>query len=185
MGRSGPAGLFGLLHQLFGHRQQVEHVGGRIHALSFGQRARQPVGARLALVQFNLHVLRHQRRKTAGERPTGKGRQDLGVDHRRRQRFKGVEKHFKIFTAGMQELHHGGVGQQVDKRLPLLDRQRIDEGELFTVVELDQAQLRIVGARSDKLGVQRNLGMLSRLLADLLQSGIGSDQLIIQNIILL
>lgn len=85
----------------------------------------------------------------------------------------------------MQELHHGGVGQQVDKRLPLLDRQRIYEGELFTVVELDQAQLRIVGARSDKLGVQRNLGMLSRLLADLLQSGIGSDQLIIQNIILL
>ncbi|KMQ82194.1 cell division cycle protein 123 [Lasius niger] len=85
----------------------------------------------------------------------------------------------------MQKLHHGGVGQQLDKRLPVLDRQRIDKGELFTVVKLDQAQLRIVGTRSDKLGVQRNLGMLSRLLADLLQSGIGSDQLIIQNIILL
>ncbi|MNC65935.1 hypothetical protein D3C75_1162760 [compost metagenome] len=62
------------------------------------------------------------------------GRQDLGVDHRCRQRLEGIQKHLQIFATGVQEFHYGGIGQQVDKGLPLLDGERIDQGKLFTII---------------------------------------------------
>lgn len=43
--------------------------------------------------------------------------------------------------------------QRSMKRLPVLDRRRGSIRRLFTRRKLDQAQLRMVGTRSDKLGV--------------------------------
>lgn len=57
--------------------------------------------------------------------------------------------------------------------------------ELFTIIQLNQTQLRVVSARSDKLCIQRDVSMCPGLFADLLQCVIGRDQLIIQNVILL
>ncbi|MNZ99349.1 hypothetical protein D3C78_1186690 [compost metagenome] len=129
-----PTGLFRLLHQPFGHWQQIEHVRSGVDTLFFRQRTRQPVSPGFAFIQLHLHVLRHQGSEATRHRTTGKGRQDLGIHHRGRQRFERVEEHFQILTAGVQEFHHLSVAQQLDKRLPLLDRQGVNQGELFTIV---------------------------------------------------
>lgn len=67
-----------------------------------------------------------------------------------------VEEHFQIFTAGMQVFDYLGVDQQIAKRRPLGNGQRIDQCRMFAIKKLDQTELRIVGTGTDKFGIQGN-----------------------------
>ena len=175
-----PAGGFGLFHQLTGDRQQVEHIRRRVVELAFRQRARQPVGAGLALVDRQPGVLFHHGGKAPGQRTTGKGGEDLGVDQRLRHDAEGIEENFQIFTAGMQIFGDGGIQQQLAHRRPVGDPQRVDKRHIFSVIHLDQTQLRVIGAGTHKLGIQRNGGCVTGDIAQRSQLVVGGDHLVIQ-----
>ncbi len=175
-----PAGCLGFFHQLSGDRQQVKHVSRRILQLARGKRTRQPVGTGFAFIQRQARILLHHGGKAPGERSPAERRKDLRINQRLRHDAKGVQKDFQIFTACVQVFRDGGIEQQIAHRRPVGNAERVDQRHVFTVVHLNQPQLRIVRPGTDKLGIQGNGRKVARHFAQRSQLVVGRDHLVIQ-----
>ncbi len=80
----------------------------------------------------------------------------------------------------MQVFGDGGIQQQLAHWCPVGDPQRVDKRHMFTVIHLDQTQLRIIGAGTHKLGIQRDGGGVTGDIAQRSQLVVGSDHLVVQ-----
>ena len=73
-----------------------------------------------------------------------------------------------ILRARMEYLHAVLVGENGDERREIRDRERIDDGGNRSVIELQQAELRVIGLLAHELGVNgehtRTLELASELL---------------------
>ncbi|MNS71217.1 hypothetical protein D3C72_1045800 [compost metagenome] len=176
-----PAGVFSLFHQLAANWQQVKDIGSGVVQLTFSQWTRQPVGARLALIQRNPGILFDHRGKAPGERTAGESGENLRINQGFRHHAKGIEEYLQIFTTRMQIFGHGGIEQKFTHRRPVRDTQRVNQRDFFAIVHLDQTQLGIVGSRANKLGIQSNSGKVAGDVAQRCQLVVGSDHLVIQN----
>ena len=83
----------------------------------------------------------------------------------------------------MQVFSHILVEQQVAHRRPVVNRQGVDQRDLLAVEQLQQAQLRVIGAGADKFRIQSDGGGRACRFADSAQAIVGGDHLIVQSIL--
>ena len=76
----------------------------------------------------------------------------------------------------MHDLGDAGVGQQPGKRRQVRARERVDQRHLVSVGQLDERQLRQVGALAEEFGVQRDPGGAGMGGADGVQGVLVADQ---------
>ena len=97
--------------------------------------------------------------------------------------MKGIKEYFQILATGVQKFGHVFIQQQFAHRLPVGDDQRVDQRNLVAVEQLEQTELRVVGASTDKLRIQRNGGNRACRVTDGAQAIVGGDHLIVQIIL--
>ena len=142
-----------LAEQPLAQRQQVADVVERVLDLRLAEGAARPIGAGLAFRhlaleqppgEFGVADLRGE----AGER-----RGDLRVE----QRCHGAEQrreHLEVLPPGMQHLRGAARAQRRAQRPQVLERERVDAHRAAARGELQQAELRPVGALAHELGVE-------------------------------
>ena len=135
--------------------QQIAHVVGGIAQLPFAQRAAAPVGAGVALLQHHAGKFAHQAGVADLVTVAEQGGGDLGVEHRAGQVAAQVEKDLQILPRGVHHQGHGGVVEDVQQRVDVLQRQRIDAGDQFVAGDLDQTELGVIGLFAQEFGIQR------------------------------
>ena len=92
-------------------------------------------------------------------------RRDLGVEERLRDHAgEGVED-LEILSRRMEHLHRAAVGEQLEERREVeIGAQRVDQhGALVTLAragELNQAELRVIGALAQELGIDGDVGIV-------------------------
>ncbi len=159
------AAFMQLGHHFLVERQQIKHVGRRVLELARCERACQPVGAGLILFQLHREKLVDQGAKTDRYPVTQEGGCQLGVVHLVGQMARLMLDKLQIFTGGVQDgdlpcpaepLPEGGE----------IQRQRIQQCQMLTVIDLEQAQLGIVGAGANEFSIdgQGNVGQGSEIL---------------------
>ncbi|MPN08456.1 hypothetical protein SDC9_155738 [bioreactor metagenome] len=104
----------------------------------------------------------------------------MGIDQRLRQFAKRIQKDFQIFTARVQKLGDGGIAQNRFQRRPVANAMRINQRDMFAVKQLNQAQLRIIGAGTNKFGIQGNRRKRTDRFAQGRQRVVSGDHLVIQ-----
>ncbi len=152
-------------HHLVVEGQQIEDVGRRILELTGGERTRQPVGARLILFQGHTEKLVDQGAEAHRDPVAQKGRRQLGVVHLVGQMTRLMLDELQIFAGGVQNgdlpcptesLPEGGE----------IQRQGIQQRQLVAVVDLEQAQLGVIGTGADEFSIdgQGNVGQGGEIL---------------------
>ena len=99
----------------------------------------------------------------------------LGIEHRRRHGLPAMEEQLQILVGRVQHLFDVRIQQQLAQRCQIAHAQRIDAGDGARRAELDQAQLREIGALAHELRVQREVGRGAQRLAQLGQGAVVID----------
>ena len=157
-------------HHLGIGNNQVLDVIDRILDLLIAQRAARPIGQRLGLGQRYAAERLNERSIRNLLALAQKGRGDLRVENRSRQRSHGMEHNLHVLGAGMEYLDHALVGHKLGKRRQVVNHQWIDRDTLGRGGNLDQAQTRMERALAQKLGVDSNRVELAGALAKIDQS---------------
>ncbi|MNV43867.1 hypothetical protein D3C71_1356000 [compost metagenome] len=105
----------------------------------------------------------------------------MRINQRLRHHTEGIHEHFQIFTARVQIFGDSCIEQQFAHRRPVRNPERINQRDFLAVVHLDQTQLRIVGPRANKLGIQSDGGKVAGDVAQRCQLVVGGDHLVVQN----
>ena len=144
---------------------QMGDVAQRIVELPLAERPARPVGEARALVQIGLGDPAHQGLVAGLVAIAADHRRDLGVEHRRRDQGGEIVEDFHILSRRVEHLDHVLVRHQFEQRRKIdAVGERIDDrGVLVSVAglrDLDQAELRPVGALAHELGVDGDEGGL-------------------------
>ncbi len=94
---------------------QVGDVAQRILQLLVAQRPARPVGKARALVDVDLQFLANERIIGDLIAESGRHRRHLGVEDRRRHDAE-IDEDFHVLAAGVKDLEHVRIGQDVEKR---------------------------------------------------------------------
>ena len=155
-----------LLNHLIVNARQVDDVVLCIAQLVFVKRAARPVGKRLRLGQPDAAVGLHQRAIANLLALAQKRRGELRVKDRRGHAAKRVENHLEVLRAGVEHLGDALVLQKGNERRKVADGQRVDGHRLVRRRHLNEAQLGVIGAFAQKLGVHGDDARLGRALAE-------------------
>ena len=129
--------------------------------LGFSQWPLQPVGAGFALFQGDAAELFDQLQITqAGAKSAQRGG-GLGVEYRCRYRPAAGLERLQVFTAGMHDLQHLRIFQQRLQYCGHVGFAGINQTDLIADDDLNQCQLRIIGAFTDELGVHADQAGIS------------------------
>ena len=80
----------------------------------------------------------------------------------------------------MQEFGDRSVTQDIAQRRPVGDPLRVNQSNVFAIKQLDQSQLRVVGTRANKFGIQGYRRKFTNGFAQRGQRVVRGDHLIIQ-----
>ena len=148
------------------------HVGQRVFLLRIRQRPLRPVGKARGFVQPLARDGAHQLFVTdLFAKATDHGG-DLGVK-KRRWDHPGIDvKDFQILPRGVEHLDHIAVTKQLVKRIKAQPvTQRIDQNRIAVILarhgQLHKTQLGIIGPFPQKLGIDRDVRVVFRGLAEL------------------
>lgn len=148
---------------------------GSVADLGVRQRPLQPVGAGFALGQLDRQHFLDQARIAHGEAQVQVTGRQLRVEQRLRQLAGQAQQHFQVLAAGMQDLDHAIVVEQLGQRLPVIDQQRVDEESALAVADLYQPGFRVKGVDPHEFGVHCHERQLAPLPAALGQGLVVTD----------
>ena len=153
-------------------------IGQGVGQLAVGERTAGPVGEAAGLVELDLQHLADQ--GVIGDllAETRRHPGDLGVEQRPGHGAQVVED-LDVLTGGVEDLEHGLVAQDVEKRIELqVLGQGIDTGlGAIGRGHLDEAKLGPVGRLAHELGVHGDKGLAFQGLAEFRQFGGGRNRL--------
>ena len=134
--------------------QEIQHIQRGVVQLGGGERAPEPVGSCLSLVQADVEQRCHQCPVAEAEPESGECGGELGVEDPAGPGPCHDFQHVQILTAGVHDRHDVGVGQNLREGAVVGDRRCIDEECALRVAYLKEGRARIVGAFADEFGVE-------------------------------
>ena len=166
-----PPGLLEPLRQRLVDASQVGDVGQRIGHLRRAERPMAPVGEARRLVDRGPRHLPHQRLVADLVAVAADHRRHLGVEERLGQHAGGGLEDLEVLPRRVEHLHDVPVAEQLVERVePEPVRQRVDQHRALVALarpgELHQAELGVVGALAQELGVDGDVRVGRRLGAE-------------------
>ena len=164
----------GALHVAI-HLGEVDNVVKSVLELVGGERAARPVRVAVCLGQAHIAERLHQGAVAHLQRKSHQRRGHLGVEQRRGHDAQLVIEDVDVLRAGVEDLDAGRVGHDGGQRLQAAHCQRVDDGLDLLVVELDEAELGIVGLLAEELGVYSEDRRALEVCRQLLEPRLGVD----------